>query len=126
MQNIGVMGIGVYRHVAATMETTFQQTPYRMVAILDLTSEPESFRYSPHNLGVVLHTLIPRPQVLVTGAAISGEMTRESIRVWEAYVKQLGVKDTLLINVCRWTVSQEDCLWVFADVVFSVEGRAAA
>ena len=73
-----------------------------MAAILDLTSEPQAFTYNPHNLGVVLHTLQPRPQVFVTGAAITSDMTNESIGVWEKYVKDDGIEDTLVINVRDW------------------------
>lgn len=99
MSLINVVALGVYRHVAASMDTTFLNTPYRMTAILDLTGEPAAFRYNAHNLGVVLHALQPRPQVFITGAAISEAMTRESIEVWEAYVKITGTKGTLVINV---------------------------
>lgn len=99
MQLINVVGLGVYRHVAATMDATFVGTPYRMAAILDLKGEPEAFRYNEHNLGVVLHTIQPRPQVFVTGAAITQAMTQESIAVWKEYVRKLGTKNTLVINV---------------------------
>lgn len=81
------------------MDLTFQGTSYRIAAILDLKSEPQAFTYNPHNLGVVLHTLQPRPQVFITGAAITSAMTRESIEVWENYVKNLGTEDVLVINV---------------------------
>jgi hypothetical protein len=97
MQTISVVALGVYRHVAAS--TDFQGGPYRVAAILDLTSEPPAFNYNPHNLGVVLHTLHPRPQVFVTGAAIAPAMTNESIKIWETYVKTLRIEDTLIINV---------------------------
>jgi hypothetical protein len=96
---IGIIALGVYRHVAATMSTTFDGTPFYMAAILDLMSEPHAFNYNPHNLGVVLHTVEPRPQVFITGAAISEGMTTESIAVWNDYVEKLGVKNTLVINV---------------------------
>jgi hypothetical protein len=94
---ISVVALGVYRHVAAS--TDFQGGPYRIDAILDLMSEPSVFTYNPHNLGVVLHTLHPRPQVFITGAAITPAMTNESIEVWETYVKALGIENTLVINV---------------------------
>ncbi|CZR63457.1 uncharacterized protein PAC_13354 [Phialocephala subalpina] len=55
--------------------------------------------YTPHNLGVVLHTLVPRPQVFVTGAAISEAMTNESIAVWEGFIKATGSPETILINL---------------------------
>ncbi|KUJ16193.1 uncharacterized protein LY89DRAFT_782491 [Mollisia scopiformis] len=98
-KTVGVVGLGVYRHVAASTDTTFENTPYRMAAIVDLSNPPEAFRYTPHNLGVVLHCLQPRPLVFVTGAAISHEMTNESIRVWEEFVKATGTEKTLVINL---------------------------
>jgi hypothetical protein len=121
MQGISVVGLGVYRHVAATMDLTFQNTPYCMAAILDLNSEPGAFTYTPHNLGVVLHALLPRPQVFITGAAISSEMTRESIEVWNSYVKNLEVENTLVINVSIYLKIQ------ISDVVHkSLASRRAA
>jgi hypothetical protein len=97
MQTISVVALGVYREVAAS--TDFQGGPYRLAAILDLTSEPSAFNYNPHNLGVVLHALHPRPQVFITGAAITSAMTNDSIEVWETYVKALGIENALIVNV---------------------------
>lgn len=99
MQTINVVALGVYRHVAATMDIVFQHTPYRMAAIVDLKSEPEAFTYSAHNFGVVLHNLNPPPQVYIVGAAIAESMANESIGVWEEYIKNRGTEDTLVINV---------------------------
>ena len=76
-----------------------------MVAILDLTSERTAFRYTPYNLGVVLHTLHPRPKVLITGAAITAEMTAESVEVWEDYVREMGEAEGLVINVRDFSLS---------------------
>jgi hypothetical protein len=99
MQAINIVALGAYRHVAAMMEKPFEHTPYRMAAIVDLNSSPESFTYSPHNLGVVLYSLHPPPQVFIIGAAISESMAEESIAVWEDSIKIRGTQDTLLINV---------------------------
>ena len=76
-EKLPVVALGVYRHIAASTTTLFENTPFNLAAILDLTSEPEQFRYTAHNLGVVLHTLIPRPKVFVTGAMLTEEMTKE-------------------------------------------------
>jgi hypothetical protein len=46
-----------------------------------------------------LHTLQPRPHVFITGATITELMTNESIEVWETYVKNLGMENSLVINV---------------------------
>jgi hypothetical protein len=99
MKEINVVALGVYRHVAVSMDKTFENTPYRMAAVLDLKSSPDAFTYTPHNLGVIFHTLVPRPQVLITGAAISEAMTNESIGVWKLYIEHTGAEDTLIINV---------------------------
>jgi hypothetical protein len=99
MQTINIVALGAYRHVAAMMEKPLEHTPYRMAAIVDLNSSPESFTYSPHNLGVVLYSLHPPPQVFIVGAAISESMAEESIAVWEDSIEIRGTQDTLLINV---------------------------
>lgn len=81
------------------MESLFISTPFRMAAILHLTSQPAAFRYNPHNLGAVLHNLHPRPKVIILGAAISPTMTTESIVVWDTYVEEAKEDGTLVINV---------------------------
>ena len=101
MHAINVVALGAYRHVAAMMEMPFQNTPYRMAAIVDLKSSPEAFTYSAHNLAVVLYALHPPPQVFIVGAAISQSMADESIAVWKEYTSKAGTKDALLINVSR-------------------------
>ena len=96
---IPIVGLGVYREVAAKMDPLFAQTPFRMTAILDLKQDPPSVRYSPQNLLTVLYNLNPRPKVFITGAAISQSMTAESIAVWESHVRESKVEETLVINV---------------------------
>lgn len=96
---ISIVAYGVYRDVAASMDPLFTSTPFRMAAILDHATEPPAFRYTHHNLGVVLYSLNPRPKVFITGAAISADMTTESIRVWDFYVRETKAEDTLVINV---------------------------
>lgn len=119
-QIIPVVAFGVYRHVAATTVDLFLNTPYTMAAIVDLNIEPSAFRYTPHNLGVVLHTLIPRPQVFITGAMITEEMTYESIAVWEKYVIDCKVEKTLVINVSlSWNMREErvECCRCWLSIV---------
>lgn len=94
-----IVALGVYRHVATSMDPLFNNTPFRMTAIMDLMQEPKSVRYSPHNMMAVLYNLHPRPKVFITGAAISQRMTHESIQVWESYVRESKEKDTFVINV---------------------------
>ena len=99
MATINVVGLGVYRNVAAMVDVVFQHTPYRLAAIVDLKTSPEGFTYSAHNFGTVLYALHPPPQVFVVGAAITTSMANESIGVWEEYIKARGTKNILLINV---------------------------
>jgi hypothetical protein len=74
MHSINIVALGVYRHVAATMDTVFQNTACLMATIADLKSKPEAFTYTARNLGVDLHNLHPPPQVFIVGAAISESM----------------------------------------------------
>jgi hypothetical protein len=96
---IPVVALGVYRNVAAAMDGPFANTPFRMVAILDIMTKPTAIQYNPHNLATVLHNLHPRPKVFITGAAIDGETTAESITVWESYIRETKETDTYVINV---------------------------
>ena len=54
---------------------------------------------SKQNLGATLHTLSPRPQVFITGAGITPEMSEEAVGVWNEYLKNVGPKENHLINV---------------------------
>lgn len=94
-----IVALGVYRHVAASMDPLFLGTPFRMTAIMDTMQEPSSVRYNPQNMAVVLFNLHPRPKVFITGAAISRQMTHESIHVWNTYVQESKEKNTFVINV---------------------------
>ncbi|KAL9608914.1 MAG: hypothetical protein Q9167_006270 [Letrouitia subvulpina] len=81
-------------------------THFYAIAIMDLTQEPESVRYSPSNMKTVLFNLHPRPKVFITGAAISPEITQESIAVWDEYVQQTRRDDTLVINTQQHSTSK--------------------
>ena len=101
-----VVALGVYRHVAESMVPLFAKSPFQTAAILDLKQEPESVRYNPHNMATILYSLHPRPKIFITGAAISREMTVESISVWDEYVEMTKQEDTLVINVSVWGWAQ--------------------
>ena len=112
---IPVVALGVYRSVALRLETAFAARPYRLAAVMSLRDLPEHSQYTPHNLSVVLHSMQPPPQVLITGAAISADMTRQSIEVFERYVSISDVGRTLVVNVGvdRLTVtSRSDVEWL--------------
>ncbi|KAK5166588.1 uncharacterized protein LTR77_008131 [Saxophila tyrrhenica] len=83
---IPVVTVGVHRSTVVATSSIFAGTPFSQTAIMDLKESPEQYRYSAHNLGVVLHALHPRPQVLVTGTAV-GELVDEVERVWDEYVE---------------------------------------
>ena len=96
---IPLVALGQYRHVAASMDPFLAGTQFYAAAIMDLKQEPEAVRYSASNMKTILFNLHPRPQVLVTGAAVPSDVTKESIEVWNDYVRQTGTQDTLVINV---------------------------
>lgn len=96
---IPLIGIGVYRNVGMGLVPILEPTQYRMASFLDLSNPQAEFRFSSHNLEVVLHTLNPAPKVLITGAGIDRGTTRDSISVWESWVTRTGQNDTLVINV---------------------------
>lgn len=79
-----------------------------MAAVIEVNQDIPEFRYSPHNLNVILATLIPRPLVLIVGRAISEEMTNEAVDVFQTYVKEtedVKEEDTLVIPVRLFSVS---------------------
>ena len=96
---ISVVALGCYRDVAETTNTIFTGTPYRIAAVLDLYNSPPAYTYNKQNLGATLHTLSPRPQVFITGAGITPEMSEEAIGVWNEYLKNVGLRENHLINV---------------------------
>lgn len=102
---ISIVALGVYRDVAAHMDSLFVDPPFRISAILDLKQDPKSVRYSPQNLMTVLFNLHPRPKVFIIGAAIPGGMTAESITVRNDYVRESKEKDTFVINVSYMVIS---------------------
>ncbi|GKZ34767.1 hypothetical protein AbraIFM66950_005123 [Aspergillus brasiliensis] len=71
------------------MPPLFEGTPYRMVSFLDLVSSREPFRYSAHNMGVVLETLHLRPKAFVVGIAIDPSLCEEMEEVWKSYVENV-------------------------------------
>ena len=97
---ISIVTIGVHRTTAEGVQNLFDGTPYELVAILDTTESPKPYRYSPQNLGVTLHALVPRPRALVTGNAV-GALLPEIEPVWEEYLNGTGV-DGLWVAVSEW------------------------
>ncbi|EKG08993.1 hypothetical protein MPH_14044 [Macrophomina phaseolina MS6] len=68
-------------------------TPYEMTAMIDFVETLEPYRYSPHNLGVVLHNLHPRPRALVIGIAVPPSLVAEMTAVWSEYVDSVLKKE---------------------------------
>lgn len=86
---IHVVGIGYHRAVLEEgMVQALVDTPFKLIAVLDLEESPLTLQYSPQNLAVVLNALYPRPQVLITGTAILDEMLPGIELAWNQYVKQ--------------------------------------
>ncbi|KAL4944183.1 hypothetical protein BDV06DRAFT_210483 [Aspergillus oleicola] len=91
---IPVVFFGYKRFVAIKfMPPLFENTPYQMTSSIDTVSSREPFRYTPHNLGVVLETLHPRPRAFVVGIAIEPGLCEETRGVWESYVHDVLEKE---------------------------------
>ena len=71
------------------MPETFEGTSYYLSAFFDVVDSREEFRYTPHNLGVVLDTLHPRPKALVIGAAIHPSLVDGMKETWKSYVENV-------------------------------------
>jgi hypothetical protein len=113
-RNIPLVLIGVTRHTALASANALQalnRPNYQVVACLDSTESPKAFQFSPHNLGVVLHTLYPRPQGLVTGTAVTDDVLGDIAEVWDAYVRDV-VESEGLNGAC----------WVKVRSIFEVSG----
>lgn len=96
--NVPLVTIGVNRNTA--LEThqaliNLDRANYHVVACLDFVNSPEAYRFSPQNLGVVLHALYPRPKGLVTGTAVGSEELESIKQIWDAYVENTIVKEQL-------------------------------
>ena len=83
---ISIVAIGVTRETALQPSQIFKRTPYHIVAVLDQTESPRVYQYNPQNLGLLLHTLYPRPQALVAGTAIS-RLVPNIQATWDEYVR---------------------------------------
>ena len=66
---------------------------YTMTAMMDFAETLEQYRYSPQNLGAILHNLHPRPRALVVGIAVPTSLTDEITAVWNEYVDTALKKD---------------------------------
>lgn len=87
---IPVVSVGYGRPIGVKfLPPLFEGTPYRAVSFLDLVSSREPFRYSAHNMGVVLETLHPRPKAFVVGIAIDPSYCEEMEKVWNSYVENV-------------------------------------
>ncbi len=65
---------------------------------------PREHSYSAQNLRVVLQNLVPNAQVFTIGLQIHEATAREAKRVWEEYINECDVKNTLV-----W---KEGSVWV--------------
>lgn len=89
-EQLSVVMIGVTRATAIkSTQELLKGTKYDVVACLDMTESPEQHRFSPTNLGTVLHALHPQPRALITGTAVDTAMCNDIQPVWQAYVSGL-------------------------------------
>ncbi|KAK1506019.1 hypothetical protein CTAM01_03354 [Colletotrichum tamarilloi] len=89
-QNIPVVVIGLGRgRGISDIPPIFENPPYHVAACMDLTEVDEEYRYSPHNLGIILHNLHPRPRALLIGIAVDPSYTQPVERVWNEYVEKV-------------------------------------
>ena len=87
-QRISIVVIAAHRTLGyKLMAPLFENTPYSISAFLDFKMSPEPYRYTPHNLGVVLNALLPRPRALVIGNNVDVKIVNEVELVWKDYVK---------------------------------------
>lgn len=85
-KQVSVVVIGVSRTIGLDLiSPLFNDTPYNIVAVLDLVTSPEAYRYTPLNLGVVLNALHPRPRALVAGTAVDPKILPELENVWRDF-----------------------------------------
>lgn len=95
---VPIVTIGVNRDTALASERALinlDRANYPVVACLDFVNSPEPYRFSPQNLGVVLHALYPRPKGLITGTAVEDKELEAIKQVWNAYVETVIVKENL-------------------------------
>ncbi|KAH7146630.1 hypothetical protein B0J13DRAFT_473497 [Dactylonectria estremocensis] len=81
------------------------KTPYVMTAMIDFVETLEPYRYSPKNLGAILHNLHPRPRALVIGIAVPPALVPEITGVWNEYIdtvlkEEFKENDEWKKNVC--------------------------
>ncbi|UPL01793.1 hypothetical protein LCI18_012727 [Fusarium solani-melongenae] len=82
-----------------------QNSPYVMTAMVDFVETFEPYRYSPQNLGAILHNIHPRPRALVIGIAVSPSLVDEITAIWNEYVdivlkKEFKENDEWKKNAC--------------------------
>ncbi|KAL1615841.1 hypothetical protein SLS56_011663 [Neofusicoccum ribis] len=95
LNSIPLVVIGYARKIAEIfMPPLYEDTPYVMIACMDLAETKKPYQYTPHNLAVVLHNLFPRPKALVVGIAVDPSFMEEMDNVWQEYVESVLKKET--------------------------------
>ncbi|GME39182.1 uncharacterized protein BKA55DRAFT_697207 [Neofusicoccum parvum] len=95
LNSIPLVVIGYGRKNAEIfMPPLYEDTPYVMIACMDLAETKKPYQYTPHNLAVVLHNLFPRPKALVVGIAVDPSLMEEMDNVWQEYVESVLKKET--------------------------------
>lgn len=103
---------------------------YKVSAALDFSTSPAPYRYTPHNLRLLLHTLYPRPRSLILGTNYETLPVAEIEGIWEEYVEWLGREEPLIGKTLLVVVSpvpfrfDPKCLRV-VDVCGPIRSRCA-
>lgn len=80
------MIVGVSRHIGLRLiSPLLQDAPYDIVAVLDLVTSPEPYRYTPQDLGVVLNALHPRSRAIIVGTAVDPKYLPELENAWQEF-----------------------------------------
>lgn len=113
--SIPLVLIGVTRHTSLASSAILAGTPYYAIAALDKTESPSPYQFSSHNLGVLLHTLHPRPQGVVTGTAVSKDILDAVSKAWEEYsvgvLQKEGVRGKWIkVSVVQLSLSWRYCV----------------
>ncbi|KAK2593261.1 hypothetical protein QQS21_009026 [Conoideocrella luteorostrata] len=88
-KDIPVVVIGLRRGKGISdIPPLFENTPYYVAACMDLTEVEEEFRYSAHNLAVILYNNHPRPRALLIGIAVDPSYIESAELVWKEYVNK--------------------------------------
>lgn len=83
--------IGSHRSTADKQDESFAGTPYKVVAILDMSESLEGLQYSAQNLAILLNALHPPPRILITGTAVPDSKLPDIQTIWNDFTRRWQV-----------------------------------